>query len=579
MQSNKQRGKGMKIRTLAILVAVLVIAALCCAGCLQELPLGDKYINEAVGHLRVQNTSTDASYIIIAVELRNSAGEVIKTWEGLGQDGQGLQKGETWIGDLDLEGSFILYCTVKNTEEETTGTFKYEYPVEIKLHEVADSGITGDLYLSTTDTDGDGFSDFWENTNNFNPEDPSDGGRVYVSSTAEDKQLGTADYPYFTLADGVAKAKRGLTEAARTVVVTGKLTRTTEGARSTDTAVFSIDDTGLHGVTIVGEGESLPILDATRSDNSMKRALYLGLGTKLTLENITIIGGYAYRGAGIHADGADLTLGQGVVIQNCATTSGASSGAGVYASGGASVLMKSGSLIGDDDVSTIGKGYDKANTGWLGVGVALLDGSSLTMENGSRITGSLFLGGGAVSADLGSTVTLKEGAEITGNKSNQDSTLTTNHGGGVRLTRGSKLIMKGGLIADNIITKNIGGGGVYVGSESVFEMEGGEIRGNSVGKAAENANAVVPGNGGGVYVDTGGIFRMSGGTIAGNTATGLGGGVYVKGGRFFKTGGSVYGSGDSGANIAGAGAKDQGHAFFGETGNPADKTLSDSFSY
>jgi hypothetical protein len=567
----------MKLRSLPALIAVLASAALFCAGCLQELPLGDKYINEAVGLLRVQNTSTEASYVIIAVELRNSAGEVIRTWDGLGKDGLGLQQGETWTGDLDLEGSFILYCTVKNTVEETVGTFSHG-AVEIKLHEVADSGITGDLYLSTTDTDGDGFSDFWENTHGnegFNPEDPSDGGTVYVSTTAKEIKLGTADYPYFTLAAGVEKAMYGLTEGARTVVVIGDLTRNTESPRSTDTAVFSIDGTGLHGVTIKGGDSSPATLDAAGvpGDTSRKRVLHLHPGTKLTLENIKIINGFAYRGGGIHADSADLTLGAGVVIQNCASSSGGASGGGVYASGGATVLMKGGSLIGDDDALT--DELDKANTGAMGVGVALINGSSLTMEGGSRITGNLFSGGGAVSADLGSQITLEPGAEITGNKSTGDSA-TTSHGGGVRLTKESRLIMKGGLISGNLITiQGIGGGGVYVGEASVLEMQGGEIRGNSVGKAAENANAVVPGNGGGVYVDTDGIFRMSGGTIASNTAAGLGGGVYVNGGRFFKTGGSVYGSGDSGANTA----EVSGQAFYGETGHPADNTLKDSFSY
>jgi hypothetical protein len=221
----------------------------------------------------------------------------------------------------------------------------------------------------------------------------------------------------------------------------------------------------------------------------------------------------------------------------------------------------------------------------MGVGVALLDGSSLTMENGSRITGNLFTAGGAESADLGSWITQEPGAEITSNSN--EFVLTSydaNHGGGVRLTRGSKLTMKGGLIAGNIITKGNGGGGVYVGSESVFEMQSGEISGNMV-LTSDVSGATLDGNGGGVYVDSGGIFRMSGGTIAGNTATGKGGGVYVNGGNFFKTGGAVYGSDDlTNGNTAGSddeppAAESKGHAFFGMPASPADKTLPASFSF
>jgi hypothetical protein len=567
------KGKGMKLRTLAVLV---VIAAFCCAGCLQELPLGDKYINEAVGLLRVQNTSTEKSYVITAVELRNNAGEVIKTWEGLGKDGQGLQKDEIWTGDLDLEGSFILYCTVLNKEEGTTGTFSHG-AVEIKLHEVADSGITGDLYLSTADTDKDGFSDFWENAHKdegFNPEDPSDGGTVYVSSAVKDKQLGTEEYPYFTLAAGVEKAMYGLTEEARTVVVIGTLNRKTEAGRSTDTAVFSIDGTGLHGVTIEGRGES-SVLDAESSNNGGIRALFLGPGTKLTLKNITITRGWGYRGGGIHAKGAELTLGEGTVIQDCGSDAGGSSGGGLYAGDGAVVLMESGSLI-------------TKNKGLIGAAVALLNGASLTMQNGSRITGNQFDRGGAVAADLGSRITLEPGAEITGNTNNYNPQFKNFfHGGGVRLTGGSTLLMKGGLISGNTLYKNDkicgGGGGVYVGLESVLDMRDGEISGNIVGKAAESEEKpAVLGNGGGVYVDTGGVFNMSGGTIASNTATDSGGGVYVDKGNFYKTGGTVYGSGNSG-NTAGTGyaqpTTGKGHAFYGETGYPVDNTLKDSFSF
>jgi hypothetical protein len=550
----------MKLRTLAVLV---VITVLCCAGCLQELPLGDKYINEAVGLLRVQNTSTEASYVIIAVELRNSAGEVIKTWEGLGKDGQGLQKGEIWIGDLDLEGFFTLYCTVQNKEEGTTGTFNHG-AVEIKLHEIAESGITGEVYLSTADTDKDGFSDFWETNNNFNPNDPSDGGTVYVSSTGDDDDnRGTAEEPYQTLTKALEKARWGLNEKARTIVV-GLLTRSTEDASDSSIIHIGIEYADPRGFTIVGkDAESAIDAKSTQTSTMGKRALYLGPGVKLTLKNLTIRNGYALRGAGIHAEGAELTLGEGVVIQNCNADSGSSSGGGVLASNGARVLMKNGSLIGDDNLND---NVFTGNTGWRGTGVALLDGSSLTMENGSRISGNRAINGGAVDAELGSTVTLKEGAEIINNNDERSTLQQISRGGGVSLGRGSKLIMEGGLIANNIIARGSadgasGGGGVYINGESEMEMKGGEIRGNIVGKTAGGADKpAVTGNGGGVYVDTRSVFRMTGGLIAGNTATGKGGGVYVDGGNFFKDGGTVYGSNNTTGENKNTAAQG-GHAF------------------
>jgi hypothetical protein len=434
------------------------------------------------------------------------------------------------------EGSFTLYCTVANKDEGAEGRYKYG-EVPIKLHEVTESKIMGEAFFN--DTDGDGFSDSWETAHEnegFNPEDPADGGPVYVSSAAiDDNGWGTETRPYRTLAKGVEKAKAGLTEEARTVVVLGTLTRKT-GNSGSDTSVICITDTGLHGVTVTGRPSAH--IDAERSSVSRKRALYLGPGTRLTLKNITIQNGWALRGGGVYVDGAELTLGEGAVIRGCWTDAGSSSGTGIHAFGGASVIMESGSLIGGDTPAD-------ANEGLIGAGVALLNGSSLTMKGGSSIRGNHFGRGAAVAADLRSLVTLEPGAEIRDN-SNYSTDDAVTHGGGVRLTGGSRLLMKGGRIAGNTLSKGNGGGGVYVGPESVLEMKGGEIRGNDVGASA----AGVKGNGGGVYVDAGSVFSMTGGEIAENTAAGKGGGVYVDRGSFAKIGGAIYGSGDAMTNTA-----------------------------
>ncbi|MDR2160342.1 MAG: hypothetical protein LBP23_09795, partial [Treponema sp.] len=518
----------------------------------------------------------DASYIITAVELRNSAGEVIKTWEGLA-----LEKGDTWTGDLDLEGSFTLYCTVRKEDEQAAGRYEYG-TVTIKLHEVTESQIIGESFF--TDTDGDGFSDSWESYNDFDPADAADGDPVYVSASASEGGLGTEASPYKSLTMGLWKAKYGLTKEARTVMVVGNITRATEdiaavtetpagttGDPARTTSLVYITDTGARGVTISGNPSA--VIDAAEIPSAytgQKRALYLGPGTKMTLKSITITNGSAIQAAGIHANGAALTLDEGVVIQKGLSASGASPGSGVLASNGASVLMKNGSLIGDDDLDD---DVDKANKGWRGVGVSLFNKSSLTMEGGSRISGNKSLAGGAVNADLGCLVTLEDRAEISENIDNFDpSVQSIGQGGGVQLNRGSRLIMKGGLITGNILTKGGGGGGVYVGSESVFEMQGGKISGNKTNEITIKETAS-KGNGGGVYVDSGGAFNMSGGEIGGNTANGRGGGVYVNdGGSFFKTGGIIYGLGSYESNTANSGG-----AAYASPGKSTEDTLSGYF--
>lgn len=107
-------------------------------------------------------------------------------------------------------------------------------------------------------------------------------------------------------------------------------------------------------------------------------------------------------------------------------------------------------------------------------------------------------------------------------------------GGGVKLDGGTFNLYGGNLYA-NTATATSGpcqGGGVYVGTDSVFQMYAGQISENTVqGRGA----SVSVSFGSGVYV-AGGTFRMSGGAVTGNT--GKGGGVYLGAGSVFELSGS-----------------------------------------
>jgi hypothetical protein len=576
----------MKLRSLPALLITAALISAALTGCFQELPLGDKYLNEAAGFLRVQNSSMAASYIFTGLELRDEAGQIIQTWEDLGQDGQGLKRGETSTKPVDREGSFTLYCTIRNDAEKTEGHFEYG-TVAIKLHEVTESKIMGETFLS--DTDGDGYSDTWERANDFDPGNSADGGPVFVVSTgSDDTGNGTAASPYKTLAKGVEKAKYGLKDEARTVILDGLFTpehgntilnngQHTEMEMSfSNTSVISIEDTGFYGVTVIGRDPALPAhINAQKTEAYRKRALYLFPGTKLTIKNIVIENGRALRGAGIYVDRAELILGEGAVIRNCLTDAGSSSGAAVHAFG-ASVVMKDRSLIGGDNNTDTDILKRDGNVGLFGSAVSLLNGSSLTMESGSSIRGNYYFRSAAVTAEVGSRITMEPGSEIKNNSHRPDlENQAISHGGGVHLAGGSKLIMNGGLIAGNKLWMGGSGGGVYVGAESVFEMRDGEISGNSAGIRPEGVtkSTETPGNGGGVYVDAGGAFLMTGGAIAANTAKGgKGGGVYIKGGSFVKRDGIIYGStGGAYANTITAG---NGYTFFAEPNRYENDTLS-----
>ena len=96
--------------------------------------------------------------------------------------------------------------------------------------------------------------------------------------------------------------------------------------------------------------------------------------------------------------------------------------------------------------------------------------------------------------------------------------------------------MSGGTISGNTAT-SVGGGGVYVGNNSVLNMSGGTISGNTAAR------------GGGVYVGRNSVFNFTGGTIGGNTPTsgsGEGGGIFIDGvsgdkGQCFISGAAIVG--------------------------------------
>ncbi|MCL2190661.1 MAG: glycoside hydrolase family 11 protein [Treponema sp.] len=151
-----------------------------------------------------------------------------------------------------------------------------------------------------------------------------------------------------------------------------------------------------------------------------------------------------------------------------------------------------------------------------------VDGGTLIMRDGSKITGNISYGwdGGGVNVRSNGTFTMHNGT-ISYN--------VAGAGGGVNVSSNGTFAMHNGMISYNVADWN--GGGVYVGGTGTFIMSGGEITGN----------ATLNSGGGGVYVR--GTFIMSGGGISGNAAASSGGGVGVGyEGVFQMSDGVIYGT-------------------------------------
>ena len=130
------------------------------------------------------------------------------------------------------------------------------------------------------------------------------------------------------------------------------------------------------------------------------------------------------------------------------------------------------------------------------------------------------------------------------------------------LTMGDALVMYDGITIKNNITDNGRGGGVFLGQQGLFEMNGGIISDNYA-----LGGGTMGGHGGGVCAV--GTFTMNGGTIKNNTATldipasisGQGGGVYVDSmslGSIMK-GGTITGNKAEGPGAQGGGVYHSGN--------------------
>ena len=210
---------------------------------------------------------------------------------------------------------------------------------------------------------------------------------------------------------------------------------------------------------------------ATINANNHGRVMYVGANANVTLQNITLTGGSASNGGGVHIEsGGSLTLSTGVTISG---NTGTSIGGGVYSDG--TLIMETGSSIKNNTANDQGGGVF-INNGEFNMTGGTINGNTVTNGNG----------GGVFVKDTASTFNMS-GGTISGN--------TATQGGGVYST--GILNMSGGTISGNTATQ---GGGVYIASGGSLTL---------------NSGAIISGNtatdGKGVYND--GTFNISGSAI------------------------------------------------------------------
>ena len=314
------------------------------------------------------------------------------------------------------------------------------------------------------------------------------------------------------------------------------------------------------GLYIAGATTEVELEDCVIKENCVQTqggGAYIASGSKLTMNgsgsainsnrilgkdpgSVSTFDKKACGGGVFVAQSATFLMNAGTLRENGAvysSASGAISGCAAYVCG--TFTMKGGTI--DSNAYKI-EGASPMIVRCRNIEVAVpgtfnLYGGSITDDMGS----SSYMNGSGVcvyAADYCSPVS--SGAATFNMSGGTISGLKSQLGGAVYLSAETsyscEFNMSGGTISGNTAT-SVGGGGVYVGNNSVLNMSGGTISGNTAVR------------GGGVYVGRNSVFNFTGGTISGNTPTsgsGEGGGIFIDGvsgdkGQCFISGAAIVG--------------------------------------
>lgn len=264
------------------------------------------------------------------------------------------------------------------------------------------------------------------------------------------------------------------------------------------------------------------IIGGTATDGTKRPNVASGNGGGIYLDATTIdfSGGNidcngARYGGGVYAHGAAVANieGNSSISYNYAT----SSGGGVYAHQGSKVTITNGAV-----------NYNTATivAGGIRVYGATLNLSGGTVSHNTSVSAEGTGNGGGIFADHGSIATTVKitGGEITDN-------VAGSNGGGVHVGQNCTFTLNGGDILRNTATSG-NGGGVCAATGSIFNFENGNIGSASAGNSAGNS-------GGGVFATTNTSLTVKNGNIGYNTAVSHGGGVFLTGATFTLSNGNV----------------------------------------
>lgn len=252
--------------------------------------------------------------------------------------------------------------------------------------------------------------------------------KVFVGNTgADDANSGTETDPVATVEKALEKiyaANDG--SSSYTISLLADYSGSRSSFSAPGNAVLAVSPAKTLILTITSSG-GIYSIDAGRSSSSTGRVLYVDADAKVTLEKVSLKGGYI------------------------------SEGAGAYVAANGTLTLKNGATISDNTASDSGGGV-------YSLGMVILSGGSVSGNNATNSGGGIHV--------AGETSTLS-GATISGNKA------TSGDGGGVYVASGATFTATSGTIggSGSANTASSNGGGIY--NEGTVNLEGGSVSSNT----------------------------------------------------------------------------------------------------
>ena len=308
------------------------------------------------------------------------------------------------------------------------------------------------------------------------------------------------------------------------------------------------------GYPCVISGNSANIVSGTGGDGggiyavgalTVSNNAIIGEGTVLNPGNFTngsATGNTAEQnGGGIYStgEGSNVTISGGTISANKANgiTPGTGNGGGIYGATGTTLTISGEANInyniatGDGGGIFVNQGTLSMPGGYMASNQADADGGGIYVNNGSvSISGATIrmnrsVNGGGIFGTADATIIVSDGQIL-------QNTAFDNGGGIYSTGNNSNVTISGGTIfankANGITPGNGNGGGIFYAGTGLgkLTMDGGTIGGSS----SSGGNTAI--RGGGIYGGSGSNIDIQGGSITGNSSSGSksadGGGIYVE---------------------------------------------------